>query len=312
MANGSDVVKRVLLVRAGALGDVLLLRPAVVALKKTGARVALLAPAHSGVALVGPGPSEVDGLIPWDRADVARLMGEPADVSPTLRRELGAFDLAIAYTRNTGFVGSLAALVPTVVAWDPTPPPGGFHAARYLAEPLIRLGFEVDPDPPACLPAPGELESAAGLAAQLPPGFVAVHPGSGSPAKNWPAASFAALLESLAAGGPWLLVEGPADELAAESLRRRPRAVVAKELPPRVLGALLSRCGLFVGNDSGVSHLAAAFGAPVVALFGPTDPALWRPLGVQVCAPRSPTGRMDDLGLEDVKAACLALSTRQG
>ena len=305
-------MKRVLLVRAGALGDVLLLRPAIAAFKRTGARVGLLAPAHSGVALVGPGPSEVDGLIPWDRADVARLVGEPADLPPALRRELGAFDLAIAYTRNQALARNLGALVPTVVAWDPTPPAGGFHAARCLAQPLIHLGLDVDLDPPTCLPAPEELESAAGLAAQLPQGFVAVHPGSGSPAKNWPAGSFAALLESLAAGGPWLLVEGPADERAAAALRRRPGVVVAKELPPRVLGALLSRCGLFVGNDSGVSHLAAAFGAPVVALFGPTDPALWRPLGARVYAPRSPTGRMDDLGLEDVKAACLALRAPQG
>ena len=65
-----------------------------------------------------------------------------------------------------------------------------------------------------------------------------------------------------------------------------------------------------MGNDSGISHLAAAFGAPVVALFGPTDPAVWRPIGPGVRALRSPTGRMQDLGVEDVSAACLALAPR--
>ena len=294
--------------RAGALGDVLLLRLAVAALRKAGARVRLLAPEASGIALVGSGPSEVDGLIPWDRADVARLMGDAADVSAALRQELAAFNLAIAYTRNEALLRSLKAIVRSVVAWDPMPPPGGFHAARYMAEPLARLGVDLDLDPPPCAPAAEERQGVAAFEARLPKGFLAVHPGSGSPAKNWPATAFAALAERLAGDRPWLLVEGPADAAAAAGLRQSPGAVVAKDLPPRRLGALLSRSGLFVGNDSGVSHLAAAFGAPVVALFGPTDPALWRPLGDRVRALRSPTGRMEQLGVEQVTAACLALA----
>ena len=301
-------MKQVLLVRAGALGDVLLLRPAVAALKKAGARVWLMAPAHSGIALAGPGASEVDGILPWDRADVARMLGDPAGLSPALREELGTFDLAIAYTRDPDLARSLKGAVAEVVAWDPTPPPGGVHAARWFAEPLARLGLAVDLDPPPCLPSAEEREGAAALAARLPKQFVAVHPGSGSRSKNWPVASFAALVDGLAAPRPWLLLEGPADEEAAAALGRRPGAVVARELPARRLGALVSRSGLFVGNDSGLSHLAAAFGAPVVALFGPTDPALWRPLGARVRALRSATGRMEDLGVEAVKAACLALA----
>ena len=58
--------------------------------------------------------------------------------------------------------------------------------------------------------------------------------------------------------------------------------VVARELPLRVLGAVLAEAGLFVGNDSGVSHLAAASGTPTLALFGPTDPAQWSPVGRSV------------------------------
>lgn len=295
-----------LLVRAGALGDVLLLRPAVFALKRAGFRVVLMAPAHSGAALLGPGPSEVNGLISWDRADVAHLMSDEDVASPSsLRRELGAFDLAIAYTRNQALARNLAKLVPSVIAWDPTPPAGGFHAARCFAEPLARLGLDVAQDPPPASPTDAERREADAVAARLSPAFLAIHPGSGSPSKNWPGPSFRALADRLAGDRAWLLVEGPADRAAVESLGGG--ALVARELPPRVLGSLLSRSGIFVGNDSGVSHLAAAFGAPVVALFGPTDPSIWRPLGTRVRALRSGTGRMEGLGIEAVEEACLAL-----
>jgi heptosyltransferase-3 len=79
--------------------------------------------------------------------------------------------------------------------------------------------------------------------------------------------------------------------------------VLARELPVRVLGAVLARAGLYVGNDSGVSHLAGAYGAPTIALFGPTDPALWSPVGPRVSVLRSPTETMAALVLEDVIAA---------
>ncbi len=53
--------------------------------------------------------------------------------------------------------------------------------------------------------------------------------------------------------------------------------VIAEELNMRCLAAVLSKCSLYIGNDSGVSHLAAAAGAPSVCVFGPTDPGVWAP-----------------------------------
>jgi heptosyltransferase-3 len=298
-------MRTVLLVRAGALGDLLLLRPAIAGLKQAGASVALMAPAHSGAALRGTGPSEVDALIAWDRVDLAQLLSDTKPLSPPLRRELGVFDLAVVYTRNQALIRNLATVVPSVIPWDPTPPPGAFHASRCFAEPLLRLGVDVPPDPPPVVPSDAERREADAIASRLPARFVALHPGSGSPSKNWPATRFRALADRLTGDQGWLLVEGPADQAAADALREG--AVAAKELPPRVLGALLSRSGLYVGNDSGVSHLASAYGAPVVALFGPTDPAVWRPLGRRVHALRSATGRLESLGVDEVEAACRAL-----
>ena len=96
---------------------------------------------------------------------------------------------------------------------------------------------------------------------------------------------------------------GPADESAAAPLAALPGAVVARDLPLRVLAGRLAGAGLYLGNDSGVSHLAAAAGAPTLALFGPTDPAVWSPVGPRVETVASPDRTMAGLDVDTVYAA---------
>jgi ADP-heptose:LPS heptosyltransferase len=103
-------------------------------------------------------------------------------------------------------------------------------------------------------------------------------------------------------------VIGPADEDAAAPLRGLPGAVPVRGAPIRVLGALLAKAGLYVGNDSGISHLAAAAGAPTLALFGPTDPAAWAPVGPRVQTVRSPNMKMEGLDLATVHDAAARLA----
>ena len=295
-----------LLYRAGALGDILLLRRAVAALHREGRRVTLVAPARAGASLVGPGPSEVDDLVDADAADVAALFSSAGAPSGRLANRLRGVDLAVVYSRSPDLARGLGALVPRVVAHDPAPPPGR-HASRWLARPLEDLGLDLAAEPEPMRPTEAEATAAARLVAPLPERFVAVHPGSGSPRKNWPADRFAALLDALVPGAPWLLVEGPADGEPAARLARRPGATVARGLPVRTLGAVLARAGLVVGHDSGVSHLAAAWGAPTLALFGPTDPGVWSPVGPRVAVARAPEGRLEALTVEEVVATSASL-----
>jgi len=96
-------------------------------------------------------------------------------------------------------------------------------------------------------------------------GFAVIHPFSGSARKNWPLARFHAVAERLPA--PVLWCAGP-EETLDDAVRFTD------------LGALmqwLAGARVFVGNDSGIAHLAAACGVPVVAVFGPTDPLVWAP-----------------------------------
>lgn len=310
-----------LLVRAGGLGDVLLLRRAVAGLRGHHRRILLIAPRSAGAALVGPGRSEVDELIAWERPDVAALFVESRearranesrfarggdDLAEPLRQRLREVDLAIVYSRSAALARGLATVLPRVIAHDPAPP-ATVHASRWLARPVEALGLSVAAEPEPMRPTAAEAADARQRLSGLPEAFVAVHPGSGSPRKNWPPERFAELLDALAPREPWLLVEGPADAEAAARLGRRPGTVLARNLRARTLGAVLARARLVIGHDSGVSHLAAAWGARTVALFGPTDPAVWAPVGPRVSIVPAPEGRMESLTVEAVAAAARSL-----
>lgn len=129
--------------------------------------------------------------------------------------------------------------------------------------------------------------------------LVALHPGSGGQRKRWPAEGFSDLAERATAmwGAAVLLLSGPADEEAFAAVRSgapRARIIPLKDLPLREAASILALCSVFVGSDSGITHLSAAVGTPTVALFGPTDPALWGPRGDHVriiqCEPHREIG----------------------
>jgi ADP-heptose:LPS heptosyltransferase len=284
----------------------LLLRRTAHTLRAAGHEVALLAP--SGVGQVLLGPEGAGALFPWEARELAELLGAETATRNALAARLSSFAAALAYTRSAPVIATLRTLVPRVIVRDPEPGPGT-HASRWLAQAVEELGCDPGLEPPVLVATPEEQQAASRLDEQLPERFLAIHPGSGSPRKNWPHARFAALARTLSRERPWLLVEGPADRDAVAALGAASGdAVVARELPARVLGALLARAGLYVGNDSGVSHLAAAFGAPTLALFGPTDPAVWSPVGPRVKALRASDASLAALSVEDVLSAARALA----
>lgn len=100
-------------------------------------------------------------------------------------------------------------------------------------------------------------------------GFAVIHPFAGSPKKCWPLKRYQELAQRLPMPVHWCA--GPEDEL--------PDAVRIDNLYE--LACWLSTARIYIGNDSGITHLAAAVGTPVIALFGPTDPRIWAPRGPQ-------------------------------
>jgi len=114
---------------------------------------------------------------------------------------------------------------------------------------------------------------------------LAMHPGSGSPAKNWEGMEEVARWWRARRGGQVLVLTGPAE---GEEKSLPAHDAVARGVRLDRVAALLTRAHLFLGNDSGLSHLAGAVRAPGLVLFGPTDPEIWRPLGDTLRAIASP------------------------
>ena len=263
----------------------------------------MLAPAAPAEALRGDSAADVRQVLAWESAALAGLMSPSRRADARLRPLLAPFEAVLAYTRNPELAAGLGRYCGTVLDHDPDPRSAPGHVTGWLARPLARLGVPRSLHLPAApVPRPTAHEAAAAAAhlRALPEGFLAIHAGSGSPAKNWPTRLFLALARRLSGGRPWLWVQGPADPAPPPGT---PDVVVARNLPLRTLAALLSHAALFVGNDSGVSHLAAAWGTPVLALFGPTRPERWAPLGPRVTCLRAPEGTMQALSSDDVEAA---------
>jgi len=200
-------------------------------------------------------------------------------------------------------------------------PPGPAHAARRLMTALAALDDGADvawPGTPQALAEhpllrlePREIEQALralNLAAPPPRGILALHPGSGGAAKCWPAKRFAGL--ATAAARHWgvlpVFLVGPADALAWHQVQEALPSALATaalvERPLREVLALLSLARAYVGNDSGISHLAGR-ACPTLALFGPSDPRVWHPLGHRVALLAAAGGDLTRLAVADVLAA---------
>ncbi len=142
------------------------------------------------------------------------------------------------------------------------------------------------------------------------------NPGMTFHAKRWPPARYAALADHLCKEhGLRVVLAGSTDDAAVTAEVRRLMRAPVVDLAGRTdgfgaLGALFARCVLVVGNDSGPMHLAAAVGAPVVAIFGPTDPAVYTPFSPRVVALRGPRGESTaEVSVDEALAAATRLLT---
>ena len=190
------------------------------------------------------------------------------------------------------------------------------HAARQLARPLQSLALYLEDHAATIHPSAEDHAYAAELLGESSRPLIAIHPGSGSAKKNWPVERWRELGSRLLSADPpprLLLVGGEADGPQLAALAKAwPGAEVltARDFPLPALAAVLARCQLFLGHDSGISHLAAAVGTRCVLLFGPTDPEVWAPANLQVTIFQAPDGDLAQLDIEAVWAECGAIGDR--
>src|ERR1700733_2157592 len=173
-----------------------------------------------------------------------------------------------------------------------------------IAQLAAVLGLDPPPLPVAWTSAEDRARAAMLLPREHP--IIGLGPTANWAPKVWPAERFAALFHALRSGPlPGAIpavFAGPSDAeraMAAPLLAALPDAVdlVGRLSLPEV-AACLARCDVFVGNDSGLMHLAAAAGAPTLGLFGPTPAAEYAPAGPRTVAVLSTSDRMQDLSVE--------------
>jgi ADP-heptose:LPS heptosyltransferase len=175
---------------------------------------------------------------------------------------------------------------------DPFPEPDlCLSVGDYQCRQLEKLGIPATPPPDAII-APSHhnvLEARDFLSRNRGPRdrFVLLHPGSGGKQKLWAVAGWLSVINKLSAHRDirFALLQGPADEGIVQHLRSQLEsnsAILVENWQLGKLAALMREADLYLGNDSGITHLAAASGTPTIALFGPTDPQIWGPKGPQV------------------------------
>jgi ADP-heptose:LPS heptosyltransferase len=299
-ANARGRPARALIIFPGALGDLICAAPAIcaVARRRPDASLELMARAELAHFAVG----RIAGIARGHSID-------SREVSSLFREDGGHDESARAFFGGLGAIHSFfasgdarfrAALIQAAsgaeISFHPFRPERPGHvAAAYLCSvdaacddlnPSIELR-ESDFDGARLMLRRAGLERAR---------YMMILPGSGSPAKNWPLERFVDLARNVAEQMRSLVILGPAEGSIAHVFAGAGLAV-ARDLPLETVAALARMSAAFVGNDSGVSHLAAATGARGVVIFGPTDPERWRPLGKVAVISHNP---LAELGLDTV------------
>lgn len=281
-----------LVIHRGALGDLLGALPALHALRHAaaGAPLHFLGPRAHGTFLTRCGI--VDSAWDVDEARWLPLFAAGGDVDavrplvvPIARAVAWAHDPDRTLAKNLRALGAADVLVA-----PPFGPPGDGAHAEYLSATLQPIGIAVPDSQPRVFPHADDLHGAAARIGRMTDGatpVLTVHPGSGSPRKNWGDDAFRAVLTHVRAQTPIAVIvcRGPAED--ERGWRDRDWRAVADECvsDPSLaeLAAVFRHSDVYLGNDSGPTHLAAAVGTSTIALFGAaSDPAVWAPRGEHV------------------------------
>jgi hypothetical protein len=291
----------ILVLHPGALGDIILSMPALSLLRKWTGQCTITLAANLDYLGVVPTPC-ADKCRSISTLPLQRLYDSQHPPESDVRF-WNSFHRIISWTGFSSdlFKRNLRAIHPNVLVAPWKPARGeGRHVSRIFCDSLSPwVPGEESLSPVEIVPSCADQELADRWLAEkeFPPGAapVALSPGSAGAGKRWSLENYAILgrrrLQERA--GLILIIEGPAESGLGWELKRSigaSDALVAENLPLNLLLALLSRCIAYVGNDSGISHLAAAVGIPCAVVFGPTRPEQWRPLGAHVKVIRDVSG----------------------
>jgi len=317
-------MNRILVIRGGAIGDFMLTLPALKALRDAWPRAHIEILGYKHIAVLAENRFYAQAVRSIEYGPLSSFFARKSELPAELANYLASFDLIVSYLYDPDriFENNLRCCgVENLLCGPPKIVENAGHAAHQLARPIEEMGIRVVDLTEKVFPSIEDRQFASDFLRSLQQPIVAIHPGSGNKEKNWPLENWIALFSGTG-GSPnaegkhgrtgkfpsLVVISGEADKSQTEQLERewKGRDVrFAKSLPLPHLAAVLER-SIFIGHDSGISHLAAAAGASCVLLFGPTDPNVWAPRNKNMQAIRAPNGRLSDLQVGRVEAAVAA------
>lgn len=307
-ARMAKAAQQAVIIQPGALGDCILTLPLAEFIKNTLdlGRVDFLS--HTEYTSILPGRTCVDSVRSIDLIDLHRLFVKSDEFDLGDRDPL--IDVFAGYQWIVTFLGQANSdfeqnLIFTANCSHSAEaitlqlkPPAGYHGhicdfyIRQFAEQNILCGEFTESNRQKTLITPGRHDISRGrkllqeIAIDTAEKVVVIHPGTATADKNWGLENFYRLAAQLQAQGlQTLFLLGPAelDRLtAAEFENLQAVAPCMSQLSLTQALALLSSVNVFIGNDSGITHLAAALGIKTLAIFGPTEPSVYKPVGPAV------------------------------
>ncbi|MFQ5991535.1 MAG: glycosyltransferase family 9 protein [Nitrospiraceae bacterium] len=285
--------RTILVVHPGSLGDVLLSRPALRALRTTFQKHELGLIVSGGIGGLLEAAGEVTAAFAMETNALTGLMARSASFSQPVCRWVERCDVAVCWMNDAGgrLESALAERgVARVVMQSPhsVGEPSHHQAERFLETLQLIVPRGDVPDPSLQLPQGLMDEGRARLTrigASESQVVVALHPGSGSFHKCANPALFRRTIEWLdTRGAVPVLISGPADDVmvAAVSSGCLKPPMILRDLSIAEVAGVLSQVQLFIGHDSGLTQLAAATSIPTIAVFGPTSTQRWAPRGHHV------------------------------
>jgi heptosyltransferase III len=315
------LMNRILVIRGGAIGDFILTLPALKALREgyPDAHIEILGYKH--IAALAENRFYAEAIRSIEYGRLSSFFAKNSELPAELAAYFASFDLIISYLYDPDriFESNLHRCgVKNLLCGPAKIVEKSGHAASQLARPIEQLGITIADLTEKIFLSEKDRQFAQEFLGNLSRPIVAIHPGSGSKEKNWPLQNWIELFSSNGHGsgakdesgrtGKQLslaVVSGEADVAQTEQLEHdwKGRDVrFAKNLPLPHLAAVLEHT-IFVGHDSGISHLAAAAGANCILLFGPSDPNVWAPRNENVQIVVSASGGLQDLEIAPVQAA---------
>ena len=314
-------MNRILVIRGGAIGDFFLTLPALKALREAypDARIEILGYKH--IAVVAENRFYAQAVRSIENGSLASFFAKDSELPAELAGYFASFDLIVSYLYDSDriFESNLRRCgVENLLCGPAKIIEKSGHAARQLARPIEQLGITVADLTEEIFFTADDRQFAQEFLRRSSQSILAIHPGSGSKEKNWPLENWIELVSSkdhsskaegelghMGKQFSLVVVSGEADKAQTAELEYdwKDRGVwFAKNLPLPHLAAVLEHT-IFVGHDSGISHLAAAAGANCILLFGPTDPNVWAPRNENVRVLQAQSGSLNNLDIAQVRAA---------